>query len=255
MLVHDAETGRAAFSASRDDLVLVVGVVVVGLVLAWLVAAVLVAVTPARHLLVPHAEHWKAPSRRRELRRRLQHHVALGVGVVLGGTALQLVVTTLAQGDGPFAAWWLPAAASVLTVLVLVVGGLVLVTTAWTPGRAEARATAGGAGRPRPAPADRGSSVVAGTAAPGGTTPRGGAGGVRSGGTSATGAGRASGTPAAGRPGAPATGRPAGGRGGRAGPTTGGAAGAGRTGPPRPDQPAPRRPAGRDRHDEGDARG
>lgn len=133
VLVQLADSGGSALAASRSDLLLVAGLVVVGLAIAWLVASVAVLLTPARHLLVPHAEHWKAPSRRPVLRARLLRHVSLGVAVVWWSLALQLVATVLAQRGGPLAAWWIPAAISTVTVLVLVVGGLVLLLTAWSP--------------------------------------------------------------------------------------------------------------------------
>lgn len=134
VLVHLADTGGSALAASRSDLLLVAGLVVAGLAVAWLVAAVLVLLTPARHLLVPHAEHWKAPGRRPVLRARLLHHVSLGVAVTWWSLALQLVAAVVAQRGGPLSAWWIPAALSAVTVLVLVGGGLFLLLTAWTPG-------------------------------------------------------------------------------------------------------------------------
>jgi len=134
VLVHLADTGGPALAASRADLLLLAGGLVVGLVVTWLVAAAAVLVVPVRHVPVPHGEHWKAPAHRRELRDRLLHHVSLGVGVVWWSLALQLVAAVLGQGDGPLAAWWIPAAISLATVLVLVVGGLVLLLTAWRPG-------------------------------------------------------------------------------------------------------------------------
>ena len=169
VLVHLADTGGSALAASRADLLLLAGVLVVGLVLTWLVAAAAVLVVPVRHVPVPHGEHWKAPAHRRELRDRLLHHVSLGVGVVWWSLALQLVAAVLGQGDGPFAAWWIPAAISLATVLVLVVGGLVLLLTAWRPGAS-----------PRPARASTPRAVVTlGAAAaaakgapPSGTSPR-----------------------------------------------------------------------------------
>ena len=133
VLVQLAESGGSGLAASRSDLLLVAGLVVVGLAIAWVVAAAAVLLTPARHLLVPHAAHWKAPSRRPVLRARLLHHVSLGVAVVWWSLALQLVATVLAQRGGALAAWWIPAAISAVTVLVLIGGGLVLLLTRWTP--------------------------------------------------------------------------------------------------------------------------
>ncbi|GAB2968036.1 hypothetical protein [Frigoribacterium salinisoli] len=132
VLVQLAESGGSGLAASRSDLLLVAGLVVVGLAIAWVVAAAAVLLTPARHVWVPHAAHWKVPSRRPVLRARLLHHVSLGVAVVWWSLALQLVATVLAQRGGPLAAWWVPAAISAVTVLVLVGGGLLLLTR-WTP--------------------------------------------------------------------------------------------------------------------------
>ena len=69
VLVHLSETGGTAFAASRSDLGLLGLLLVVGIVLVWLVAAAFLAVTPARHLLVPHAAFWKQPANRAEIRR------------------------------------------------------------------------------------------------------------------------------------------------------------------------------------------
>ena len=162
VLVHLADTGGSALAASRADLLLLAGVLVVGLVVTWLVAAAAVLVVPVRHVPVPHGEHWKAPAHRRELRDRLLHHVSLGVGVVWWSLALQLVAAVLGQGDGPLAAWWIPAVISLATVLVLVVGGLVLLLTAWRPGAS-----------PRPARASSPRAVVTLGSAAGAATARG----------------------------------------------------------------------------------
>jgi len=228
-LVHEPETGAVAFAASRVDLVLVVGVLLVGTLVAYLVCAAFLAWTPARHLLVPHAEHWKAPGRRPELRRRLAVWLARGFAVAWWSVAVELVVTMLAQRGGALATWWLPAAVSGLTVLLLLGGLVVAFTVGFAPdarpapvrpgreARAAAALPAGAAGPGRQA--GRGSAADSTTASPRSSRP-GDAPGTRAA------------QPRAGGPASSAPPRPG------AAP----AAGADRPGPPRPYQPRPRAP-------------
>ena len=225
-LVHEPETGAVAFAASRVDLVLVVGLLLVGTLVAYLVCAAFLAWTPARHVLVPHAEHWKAAGRRPEMRRRLAAWLARGFAVAWWSVALELVVTMLAQRGGALATWWLPAAVSGLTVLLLLGGLVVAFTAGFTPDARPAAAAAASA--PASAPARASAPTRAG-----------GRGSV------------ADATPASSRPsrpgGAPAAPAPTSRAAGPASTTARGAgaapaAGVDRPGPPRPYQPRPRAP-------------
>ena len=243
VLVHEPSDGTAAFAASRVDLLLLVAVLLVGLVVAYAICAAVLAWTPARHLLLPHAEHWTRRENQPEMRVRSARFLSLGFAVALWSVVAQLVLTLLAQSDGPLAAWWLPVAVSGVAVLVLL-GGLVWVVvsgfsptapslrarfTATPPGggvgRADARVARAASSSRRPA----GASPVATTGArtpaprPGGAAPSAGA-RVPARPSRGTADGRVP------RPGA-APGASAGGDGPR-------------TGPPRPYQPRPRRPQG-----------
>ncbi|WP_209561272.1 hypothetical protein [Frigoribacterium sp. PvP032] len=117
--LRDGATGLAA---SRSDLVLIASSLLVGLVLAWLVTAAALAWTPVRHLLVPHAEHWKAQPHRRELRLRLARWAARAFATAVWFVTALVVLAIGGQGDGPLATWWLPLLVSGLYVLT-VVGG------------------------------------------------------------------------------------------------------------------------------------
>lgn len=117
--LRDGATGLAA---SRSDLVLIASSVLVGLVLAWLLTAAALAWTPARHLLVPHAAHWKAAPRRRELRLRLARWAARAFAAAVWFVSALVVLAIAGQSGGPLSAWWLPLVVSGLYVLV-VLGG------------------------------------------------------------------------------------------------------------------------------------
>ena len=117
--LRDGATGLAA---SRSDLVLIASSVLVGLVLAWLLTAAALAWTPARHLLVPHAEHWKAQPHRRELRLRLARWAARAFAAAVWFVTALVVLAIAGQSGGPLSAWWLPLVVSGLYVLV-VLGG------------------------------------------------------------------------------------------------------------------------------------
>jgi len=237
VLVHLSETGGDAFAASRADLLLLGFVLVVGIVVTWLVAAFFLAVTPTRHLLVPHASFWKHPSNRAEMRRRYARYLAVATSASLWFVALLYLIALVSQGTGPLAAWWLPAAASAAFVL-FVLGGIVWVFTAgFTPpprsaGAAVTRAAgreARGDGRPSaevvasPGPRSEGPR-------PAGPSPAGPRSPV---GRPVTDRPRAA-TPATPPPSTAATPRPVPRRPG--GPSADGA----RKGPPRPYQPRPR---------------
>lgn len=143
VMVHLSETGGAAFAASRGDLVLLGAVLVVGIVVTWLVSALFLAVTPVRHVLVPHAAFWKKPPNRAEMRRRYARYLAVATSASLWFVAALFVFAMVSQ-SGPLAAWWLPAAVSAAYVL-FVLGGLVWVFTAGftpTPAGVSARAAA-----------------------------------------------------------------------------------------------------------------
>jgi hypothetical protein len=114
--------GATALAASRSDLVLIASSLLVGIVLAWLVTAAALAWTPVRHLLVPHAEHWKSAPRRRELRLRLARWAARGFATAVWFVTTLVVLAVGGQGDGPLAAWWLPLLVSGLYVLMIVGG-------------------------------------------------------------------------------------------------------------------------------------
>jgi len=219
-LVHEPEAGAVAFAASRVDLVLVVGVLLVGTLVAYLVCAAFLAWTPARHLLVPHAEHWKAPGRRPEMRRRFAVWLARGFAVAWWSVALELVVTMLAQRGGALATWWLPAAVSGLAVLLLLGGLVVAFAAGFTPDARPARAPARASAPARPGREEGRASAADATTAS----------------SRPPGPGGASGAPAP----APRAAGPASttARGAGAAP----AAGADRPGPPRPYQPRPRAP-------------
>ncbi|WP_200931992.1 hypothetical protein, partial [Frigoribacterium sp. Leaf164] len=164
-LVHEPETGAVAFAASRVDLVLVVGLLLVGTLVAYLVCAAFLAWTPARHVLVPHAEHWKAAGRRPEMRRRLGAWLARGFAVAWWSIALELVVTMLAQRGGALATWWLPAAVSGLTVLLLLGGLVVAFTAGFTPDARPAAAATSAARASAPTRAGGRGSVADATTA------------------------------------------------------------------------------------------
>ena len=117
--LRDGATGLAA---SRSDLVLIASSLLVGLVLAWLVTAAALAWTPARHLLVPYAAHWKMAPRRRELRLRLARWAARAFAAAVWFVTALVVLAIAGQSGGPLSAWWLPLVASGLYVLV-VLGG------------------------------------------------------------------------------------------------------------------------------------
>ena len=114
--------GATALAASRSDLVLIASSMLVGLVLAWLVTAAAFAWTPARHLLVPHAEHWKAEPRRRELRLLLARWAARAFAAAVWFVTSLVVLAIAGQGGGPLAAWWLPLLVSGLYVLTIMAG-------------------------------------------------------------------------------------------------------------------------------------
>ena len=232
--LRDGATGLAA---SRSDLVLIASSVVVGLVLAWLLTAGALAWTPARHLLVPHAAHWKAAPRRRELRLRLARWAARAFAAAVWFVSALVVLAIAGQSGGPLSAWWLPLVVSGLYVLV-VLGGFAWAfglgfrpdeSVAPTPSAAtvSARSGAAASASPRPAPARRADPAASSTA----SVDRPGA---RAGLGSATGPVVA---PRATRPAPPSTvpGRR---------PTTGRPAGGepDGKGPPRPYQPRPTRP-------------
>ncbi|ROS51621.1 hypothetical protein [Frigoribacterium sp. PhB24] len=223
VMVHLSETGGSAFAASRDDLVLLGGVLVVGIVVTWLVSALFLAVTPVRHVLVPHAAFWKQPTNRAEMRRRYARYLAVATGASLWFLSA-LFVLAMASQSGPLAAWWLPAAVSAAFVL-FVLGGLVWVFTvgfAPTPAGVAARGVASAPEarvRSRPPAA----AVETPRAAPAARPQRAGAAPVS--GTPRTGTAPPVPSPRPGRvPGRPAT------------PTADGP----RKGPPRPYQPRPR---------------
>ncbi|OII22409.1 hypothetical protein [Frigoribacterium sp. MCBA15_019] len=143
VMVHLSETGGSAFAASRGDLVLLGAVLVVGIVVTWLISALFLAVTPVRHVLVPHAAFWKKPPNRAEMRRRYARYLAVATSASLWFVAALFVLALVSQ-SGPLAAWWLPAAVSTAYVL-FVLGGLVWVFTAGftpTPTGVSARAAA-----------------------------------------------------------------------------------------------------------------
>ncbi|MBD8610662.1 hypothetical protein IFT77_09205 [Frigoribacterium sp. CFBP 13729] len=230
--LRDGATGLAA---SRSDLVLIASSLLVGLVLAWLVTAAALAWTPARHLLVPHAAHWKAAPRRRELRLRLARWAARAFAAAVWFVTALVVLAIAGQGGGPLSAWWLPLVVSGLYVLV-VLGGF-----AWafglgfrpdesagpTASAAAARSgAAASAASPTPAPARR-ADPASRPAAPADRP------GARAGLGSVAGpaaAPRATRPPPSTVPGRrPTTGRPAGGE-------------PDGKGPPRPYQPRPTRP-------------
>jgi hypothetical protein len=218
--LRDGSTGLAV---SRSDLVLIASSLLVGLVLAWLVTAAALAWTPARHLLVPNAEHWKAAGNRRELRLRLARWAARAFATAVWFVTALVVLAVAGQGGGALSAWWLPLLVSGLYVLV-VLGGF-----AWAlgvgfrvdgPAPASAAPSAASTSRPapaaatsntasvRPAPAAPARASAPARVAPGprtGTPPPRGTSGRR---------------PAAGRPGSDPDGK----------------------GPPRPYQPRPNRP-------------
>lgn len=132
VLVHLSETGGAAFAASRSDLGLLGLLLVVGIVLVWLVAAFFLAVTPARHLLVPHATFWKRPANRVEMRRRYARYLAVATSASLWFVAVLFVLATVSQ-EGPLAVWWLPAVISAAFVLFVLVGLVWVFTSGFTP--------------------------------------------------------------------------------------------------------------------------
>jgi hypothetical protein len=224
VMVHLSETGGSAFAASRGDLVLLGAVLVVGIVVTWLISALFLAVTPVRHVLVPHAAFWKAPTNRVEMRRRYQRYLAVATAASLWFVATLFVLAMVSQ-SGPLAAWWLPAAVSAAFVL-FVLGGLVWVFTAgFTPTPAGAAARTAASDQEAPAASRASASVV--------ETPRSGPSAVRP--------PRASPRPAAETPRtrtAPPAPSPRPGRApGRPETPTGDSP---RTGPPRPYQPRPR---------------
>jgi hypothetical protein len=171
VLVHLSETGGAAFAASRSDLILLGLLLVVGIVLVWLVAAFFLAVTPARHLLVPHAAFWKRPANRVEMRRRYARYLAVATSASLWFVAALFVLATVSQ-EGPLAVWWLPAVISAAYVLFVLVGLVWVFTAGFTPtsstvteAKAPARtsdAAAPTAGRPSTAAATSGRRATPG---------------------------------------------------------------------------------------------
>jgi len=216
VLVHLSETGGTAFAASRSDLGLLGLLLVVGIVLVWLVAAAFLAVTPARHLLVPHAAFWKQPANRAEMRRRYARYLAVATSASLWFVAVLFVLAIVSQ-EGPLAVWWLPAVISTAYVLFVLVGLVWVPTAGFTP------TSSAGATAQAPARTSGGTATTPGPRSrPGpGTTP-----GARP----ASGASR----PAAVPPVASTT--PRRGPGGAAPPSSDGP----RQGPPRPYQPRPR---------------
>jgi hypothetical protein len=132
VLVHLSDTGGAAFAASRGDLGLLGLLLVVGIVLVWLVAAFFLAVTPARHLLVPHAAFWKQPAHRPEMRRRYARYLAVATSASLWFVAALFVLAIVSQ-EGPLAVWWLPAVISTAYVLFVLVGLVWVFTAGFTP--------------------------------------------------------------------------------------------------------------------------
>ena len=227
--LRDGATGLAA---SRSDLVLIASSLLVGLVLAWLLTAALLAWTPARHLLVPHAQHWKTLPRRRELRLRLARWAARAFAAATWFVTVLVVLAIAGQDGGPLAAWWLPLLVSGLYVLVVLGGFAWTLALGFRPDTAAEPAASssrrGGAGapttpRPSPAPApDRAlasrSVVPAGRPEPAPRPGQGPVGGPRTTAPSPSGAtGRR-----------PSTRRPAGGD-------------PDGKGPPRPNQPRPTR--------------
>ncbi|TWX37231.1 hypothetical protein ES689_11230 [Frigoribacterium sp. ACAM 257] len=228
-VVHLRE-GGTALAASRSDLVLIASVLLVGLVLAWLLTAAALAWTPVRHLLVPHAEHWKAAPRRRELRLRLARWTARAFAAGVWFVTALVVLAIAGQGDGPLSAWWLPLLVSGLYVLVVLGGfawafgvGFRVEATSPTAAPAARQVADGTSVSRRPAPAPDGSPAARGGAPAPRPAPS-----TRPGAASAAGP-RTAAPPASGVPGRrPATRRPAGGD-------------PDRTGPPRPYQPRPTR--------------
>jgi hypothetical protein len=224
--------GATALAASRSDLVLIASSLLAGLVLAWLVTAAALAWTPARHLLVPHPEHWKAAPNRRELRLRLARWAARAFATAVWYVTALVLVALAGQGDGPLSAWWLPLLVSGAYVLV-VVGGF-----AWAFGLGFAvdddapRAAAAPGASARGSSGERAASAAPQTARaarPAATTPAvASARPPRPGTVAGTGTGPRTPSPRA----APGR-RPATGRGAGSGPDE--------KGPPRPYQPRPTR--------------
>jgi hypothetical protein len=229
--LRDGSTGLAA---SRSDLVLIASSLLVGLVLAWLVTAAALAWTPARHLLVPNAEHWKAAGNRRELRLRLARWAARAFATAVWFVTALVVLAVAGQGGGALSAWWLPLLVSGLYVLV-VLGGFAWalgvgfrVDGATSQAASAVRQTAAAEASPRPTRTP--------TPAPGaGPAVRPAPSAARPGPAARTGSGAAAGPRAA----VPSSGGTAGRR-----PTTRRPAGGDPDGkgPPRPYQPRPNRP-------------
>ena len=165
VMIHLQETGGSAFAASRDDITLLGLVVVVLLVGGYLVAATVLGLTPARHVLVPHADYWKTPSRRRAMRRRFQTYLAVGVGATQWFVAA-LVVLAMVSQSGPLTLWWIPAAVSVVFVLAMLIGLIWVFTSGFTPPTsatraAKASASVSSTSPPRPSTSGVASSVPA----------------------------------------------------------------------------------------------
>ena len=231
VVVH-LRDGATGLAASRSDLLLVASSVLVGLVLAYLVTAAALAWTPARHLLVPHPEHWKAPANRPELRLRLARWAARAFAAAVWFVVALVVLALAGQGDGPLAAWWLPLLVSSAYLLV-VLGG-----AAWAFGVGFAVPTAPPRAAPvvRPTPGAGAASGLAATPARPAPAPRAAPAATAGKPAPAPGAAR---TPRPGSATAPRTPSPAPGR----RPATGRGAGGDPDGkgPPRPYQPRPTR--------------
>jgi uncharacterized membrane protein len=127
--------GKRALDASRDDFT--VGAVVAGfIVLAiWLVAGLLLTLVPARHVLVPHAAHWKRPGNVPEMRHRFATYLGRAIGATYGFIAVEILVAVVSQSNAALQTWWPPVVVSILFIVILLIFAVWVFSDGFRPPR------------------------------------------------------------------------------------------------------------------------
>ncbi|ARC56363.1 hypothetical protein AS850_04645 [Frondihabitans sp. 762G35] len=127
--------GKRALDASSDDFT--VGVLVAGFIVlaVWLVAGLVLTLVPARHVLVPHAAHWKSAGNVPEMRHRFATYLGRAIGATYGFIAVEVLVAVVSQSTSALQTWWPPVVVSILFIVILLIFAVWVFSDGFRPPR------------------------------------------------------------------------------------------------------------------------
>lgn len=135
-----ASAGKQGLAASRSDLEItatIAGLIVLG---AWILGSLAFAVTPAQHMLVPHAAYWKSGGRERvrEMKHRYFIYLSRAIGITFWFLAAEVMVAVVSQKNGLLESPWLPVVVSALYIIGLLVFAVWVFADGFQPAEAKA---------------------------------------------------------------------------------------------------------------------